>query len=441
MDRRHFIKSGAAGLALGALGSRTAQAEGINDANISSSASTSVIPAGRPGGIPIPGGAFRPVPGKKLDGGPGYNDPRNRFGGAMRVGRDISPLYTYENIPSESEVEFKTFHIDVVLTEHELVDGVKMHALAFNGQVPGPEIRVQEGDWVKVVFTNKTGLMHTIHWHGLFSPYEMDGVPYTTQPPLMPGQKFVYKFRAAPYGTHFYHCHFSTPLHQAQGMHGAFIVESKDDPVRKQFPYARDYTMVLEAFALDYARQGFNAMLERMKEKMRLMKLHKLSKETLAVFRNYGDLKKHIKAGYIPPYSQNRNQGGSVLPNWNFFGINGKSYPATSPLLIKPGEWIRIRLINGGFLEHYMHLHGHDFYQVANDGALLPAPIRGNTIAVKPGKTADIVVYGNNPGVWTFHDHDTTRVTNNGVYPGGMLTTLEYEDFVGGYAPLTAIDE
>ncbi|WP_083251403.1 multicopper oxidase domain-containing protein [Acidihalobacter yilgarnensis] len=439
MDRRNFIKSGAAGLAMGALGTKTAEATSTAQ---TSSPTTNIPVSGTPNGIPIPGGSFTPQPGKRLDGGPGYNDPRNMFDGAMRMGSDISPRYTYENIPEESEVEFKIFHIDVVLTEHELVDGVKMHALAFNGQVPGPEIRVQENDWVKVIFTNKTGLMHTIHWHGLFSPYEMDGVPYTTQPPLMPGQQFVYKFRAAPYGTHFYHCHFSTPLHQAQGMHGAFIVEAKgDDPIRKQFPYTRDYTMVLEAFALDYARQGFNAMLERMKEKMRLMKLHKLTKDTLAVFRNYRDLKKHIKEGYIPPYSQNRNQSGPVLPNWNYFGINGKSYPATEPLLIKPGEWIRIRLINGGFLEHYMHLHGHDFYQVANDGAPLPEPIRGNTIAVKPGKTADIVVYGNNPGVWTFHDHDTTRVTNNGVYPGGMLTVLEYEGFVGGYGPLTAIDE
>ncbi len=441
MDRRHFIKSGVAGLAIGTFGAKTAEAATATGIIKNSATPTTALPAGQHGGVPIPGGVFRPQSGKRLDGGPGYDDPRNRFDGAIRMGKDISPLYTYENIPSESETDFKTFDINVVFVEHELVDGVKMHALAFNGQVPGPEIRVQEGDWVKVVFTNKTGLMHTIHWHGLFSPYEMDGVPYTTQPPLMPDQQFVYKFRAAPGGTHFYHCHFSTPLHQAQAMHGAFIVEVKDDPIRRQFPYTRDYTMVLEAFALNFARQSFNAMLERMKEKMRLMKLKKLTKDTLAVFRNYADLKRHIKAGYIPPYSQNRNQRGAVMPNWNFFGINGKSYPATKPLLIKPGEWIRIRLINGGFLEHYMHLHGHDFYQVANDGTPLPEPIRGNTIAIKPGKTADIVVYGNNPGIWTFHDHDTTRVTNNGVYPGGMLTVLEYEGFIGGYGPLTAIDE
>ncbi len=73
-------------------------------------------------------------------------------------------------------------------------------------------------------------------------------------------------------------------------------------------------------------------------------------------------------------------------------------------------------------------MHGHDFWLVCDDGLPLPQPWQMNTLGLSPGKTADIVVEGNNRGIWTFHDHDTRRVTNNGLYPGGNLLTLIYED-------------
>ena len=89
-----------------------------------------------------------------------------------------------------------------------------------------------------------------------------------------------------------------------------------------------------------------------------------------------------------------------------------------------------------------MHLHGHQFWHVAEDGNPIPQPLRKNTIEVGPGKTQDIVVYGDNPGFWTFHDHDVRRVMNNGVYPGGMLTLLVYEDMENPpYVPSIAINE
>ena len=89
-----------------------------------------------------------------------------------------------------------------------------------------------------------------------------------------------------------------------------------------------------------------------------------------------------------------------------------------------------------------MHLHGHNFWQVAEDGNPLPEPKRLNTVSLFPGKTADIIVYGDNPGFWTFHDHDVRRVMNNGIYPGGMLTLLEYEDMGDvPYVPSIAINE
>jgi FtsP/CotA-like multicopper oxidase with cupredoxin domain len=108
--------------------------------------------------------------------------------------------------------------------------------------------------------------------------------------------------------------------------------------------------------------------------------------------------------------------------------VNGKSYPDTPYLFIKSGEKIRVRLINAGSVDHHLHLHGHDFWMVADDGIPLPQPWQRNTVALTPGKTYDIIIEGNNRGIWTFHDHDTRKVTNNGIYPGGNLLALVYED-------------
>ena len=142
--------------------------------------------------------------------------------------------------------------------------------------------------------------------------------------------------------------------------------------------------------------------------------------------------RKAVDSGdYIPPYVR----GAAPFRQWqpNFFGINGKSYPAVDPrslLKIKEGEWIRVRIINGGMGLHHLHLHGHQFVHVAQDGNPLDQPLRLNTISIFPGTTADIMIFGDNPGFWTFHDHNTLHAQNNGIYPGGMITLLVYEDMV-----------
>ncbi len=342
--------------------------------------------------------------------------------------------------PSDSEVNYREFDIDIRIVEHEIVPGIKIHMLAFNGQVPGPEFHVYEGDWVKVNFTNNTEEMHTIHWHGIVLPYTMDGVPMVTQDPVHPGQTFVYRFQAKPSGTRWYHCHWGTPLHASHAMHGAFIVHRKNEQLKKHFPYARDYTLMLEAWDIDFAREEINEILHGMKEVNSLMAKGKLDYKTHGFFKDYKEFKTAVDSKeYIAPYLQSRSNGMHI--NHNFFGINGKSYPATKRIGIKQGEWIRVRLINASGLSHHMHLHGHDFWWVAQDGNDLPDPRKLNTIHVEPGGTYDIMIYGDNPGFWTFHDHKTTHVTNNGIYPGGMLTVLAYEDFEPTYMPTVSVDQ
>ncbi len=329
----------------------------------------------------------------------------------------------------------KEFELYVEIAQQEVVPGFKFHTLAFNGQIPGPELRVNKGDRVRVKFKNKTELNHTIHWHGIHVPWRMDGVPYVNQMPVMPGQEFVYEFTAEPYGTHFYHCHWGTLLHMQSGMYGSFIIEDPDDPIKKSFPYEREYTLVYSAHDSNFIRNELDAMLERMKQRMYLMKNGRFNKEWFATFNTKDEFVKAVENGYLPPYVVKR-RSMAELPQPNWFTVNGKSYPMTPNIYIKEGENIRVRLINSGTEEHYLHLHGHDFWQVCNDGIPIKQPEQMNTLRLSPGKTLDIIIEGKNRGIWTFHDHDTRRVTNNGLYPGGNLLALVYEDMPAKEAEL-----
>ena len=341
----------------------------------------------------------------------------------MKANRDRFPT------PLEPEIKggVKEYRLWIDIYRQEVVPGFTFHTLAFNNQVPGPEIRVREGEKVRVFFKNKTELNHTIHWHGLYVPWRMDGVPYVTQMPVMPDQEFVYEFEAKPAGTHFYHCHWGTLLHLQAGMYAPIIIDPEKDPVRDRFPYDREYTLVYSSHDVNFIRNEMNVMLTRMKERRYLMMNDRFDKERFNLFDSLEEFHQAVEDGYQPPYTTNM-RAPSDLPEPNWFTVNGKSYPETPKLYIKSGEHIRVRLMNAGQTSHSLHLHGHDFWLVCDDGLPVPQPWQMNTLHLAPGKTHDIIIEGNNRGIWTFHDHDTRKVTNNGLYPGGTLTVLVYED-------------
>lgn len=348
---------------------------------------------------------------------------------AFRAG-STAPLYPPRRAPQPGE-KVHEYDIELGVSIHEIVPGVKIHAFTYNGSYPGPLIRVTEGDWVKVNFTNRTPEFHTIHWHGIILANEMDGIPNGTQWGVGPNQTFTYLFRAQPAGTHFYHCHNMTNLHVQAGMFGALIIEPKEDPVRKVFPYDREYTLLLSEVDTLMVEKQMEEMLrsmgamEKMHENPKTMS--EMNGRMMGWFIDKKTFVEAVRSGYVPPYLSS-HRGRVTMPNFNYFLINGKAYPMTEELFIKTGENIRVRLINAGAWPHYMHLHGHDFWHVCQDGNPLPAPVRLNTVPVFPGSTTDIVIQGTNPGMWHFHDHSDLASTNNGIFPGGMMTMLMYED-------------
>ncbi len=345
---------------------------------------------------------------------------------------ETAPKWNPRDMPKPGE-KIHEFNIEVTIEKIEILPLEEHHFYTFNKSMPGPEIRVKEGDWVKVNLTNKTHDFHTIHWHGIYVPCEMDGVPLGTQYPVGYNQTFTYLWRAQPAGTHFYHCHNMTNMHIQAGLYGALIIEPYDgeDIVQKTFPYERDYTLVLSEVDTEFLREQMNEML-MMGEMMDAMNgskklMAKMDGHMMGWFANKEAFLKAIKDGWVPPYHQSRT-GPAMRVEPNFFLINGRPYPMTEHMHIKQGENIRVRLINAGILVHNMHLHGHDFWHVCTDGSPLATPVRMNTVPVFAGSTVDIMIQGTNPGGWHFHDHSDISLMNNGKSPGGMMTMLMYED-------------
>ena len=163
---------------------------------------------------------------------------------------DTSTLPTRSHADSIDQLPFeivdgvKEFRLTAEHVVWEYTEGYELEAWAYNGQVPGPEIRLIEGDDVRIIFENNLPVATSVHWHGVDVPMDADGVPHVTQDPIEPGETFVYEFTADPAGTRFYHSHGSHHGDEQQqvdmGLSGPLVIE----PADYQAP-DREYTMVL----------------------------------------------------------------------------------------------------------------------------------------------------------------------------------------------------
>jgi FtsP/CotA-like multicopper oxidase with cupredoxin domain len=126
---------------------------------------------------------------------------------------------------------WKVFHLVAQEIKWEVAPNQFVQAFAYNGMVPGPEIHVRSGDRIRVVLQNELTQPTTLHFHGVSLPNAMDGVPYITQPPIMPGEAFTYSFKVVDQpGTYVYHAHFNSAEQVGRGLYGALIVDPTGKP-------------------------------------------------------------------------------------------------------------------------------------------------------------------------------------------------------------------
>jgi FtsP/CotA-like multicopper oxidase with cupredoxin domain len=267
----------------------------------------------------------------------------------------------------------KVFELTTKAVHWEIMDGVTVTAYSYNGTVPGPMIRVTEGDQVRIVVKNELPDPTTVHWHGVEVPNAMDGVPDVTQAPILPGETFTYEFVAKPAGTFWYHSHFEGDKQVSAGLYGAFIIDPKEPEANP--PVVDKVLMVSEWRMTD--GQTFAAM---------------------------------PMSGMEP----------------NYFTINGKSFPATEEITVKKGDLVRLRLIASGQFIHPMHLHGMPFKIVATDGHPVPeaAQLTKDTVSVAPGERYDIEFVATEAGHWMLHCHILHHTTNDNVEPGGLMLMI-----------------
>ena len=148
----------------------------------------------------------------------------------------------------------KVYELTASEIQWEVEPGKRVKAWAYNGQVPGPQIRVREGDRVRVVLKNELPESTVIHFHGVEVPNDQDGVPFITQPPIKPGETYTYEFTVPNAGSHMYHSHHNAAMQVMLGLLGAFIVEPKRPTKMERADV--DYVMILNDGPHGYTLNG-----------------------------------------------------------------------------------------------------------------------------------------------------------------------------------------
>ena len=278
----------------------------------------------------------------------------------------------------------REIHLEAREVRWELAPGKVIKGMAYNGQIPGPELRLEEGERVRIVLRNSLPEPTTIHWHGVDVPNPMDGVPGITQKPVQPGETFVYEFEARPAGTRWYHTHFQEHRQLDLGLYAPLIIEpAGPDP----FPFDREYTLVLDDWATGTGRPlpstregtaggrgGMGGMMGggmgRMMEGM--------------MGRGMGGM-----------------MGGGQHPAYDVMTINGKAFPASQPLTVREGERVRLRLINASADHtHVIRLGGHRLRVTHTDGNPLLQAMEVDAVPIVPSERYDVLLAADRPGAW-----------------------------------------
>ena len=217
-------------------------------------------PAPGPGPTPTPGATGTPPPSELPEGWTDHDfkamDVVRRFVGNLAEPLGLVPFFggfppldddpeftkvPHGNQPLEPRIEDGVKVFDLTVEEMEWPIDAKnppLKALGYNGTWPGPILRVVQGDRVRVNFTNNLPETTGVHFHGIeFDDFTMDGVPFVTQLPIIPGETFTYDFVARNAGSHMYHSHHNATDQVGRGLLGAFIV----DPANPADRYDRKY--------------------------------------------------------------------------------------------------------------------------------------------------------------------------------------------------------
>ena len=272
------------------------------------------------------------------------------------------------NVPLEPTITAdgaKRFELTASIVPWEVEPGKFVDAWAYNGMVPGPWIKVDVGDRVEVHIQNDLPMGTDIHWHGIKTPNEMDGVAPITQDLVRSGEDFLYEFTAEKKAVGMYHAHHHGQMQVPNGMLGVFQIGDVDLP--------RGRT---------------------------------------------------ISGTEIPADLEIAQEIPMVLNDAGVIGLslNGKSFPATEPYPVERGDWIRVHYLNGAYRSipcTSTNSRSWSLRKTASHSTTRTSP----TVNVAPGERYTVLLNPDDPGTWVWHCHILNHVeSDEGMF--GMVTAL-----------------
>jgi FtsP/CotA-like multicopper oxidase with cupredoxin domain len=260
----------------------------------------------------------------------------------------------------------KHFELTASIVDWEVTPGKVVKAWAYNGQVPGPRIDLQVGDKVEVTIHNELPLGTDIHWHGINTPNDQDGVAPITQDLVKSGQSYTYRFTAVEPAIGMYHAHAHGEQAVPNGLFGTMYIGSVPLPAGR----------------------------------------------TVSGVAIPADVKP------VQDVPMVLNDAGAIG-----LSLNGKGFPATAPVAVHNGDWFTVTYFNEGLQAHPMHLHGFPQIVYAKDGMPLDQPYAADTILVGPGERYTVLFQATRTGTWVWHCHILNHVESaDGMF--GMVTAL-----------------
>jgi len=254
--------------------------------------------------------------------------------------------------------DVKVFRLTAESLKRRIVPFKTLDVWGYSGSCPGPTIQVRQGDRVRIIFENSLPESTTLHWHGLEVPIEQDGVPFVSQKPVPPGGKYLYEFTVHQEGTFFYHAH--SAMQEMMGLIGLFIAH----PATPYHPRVdHDFGIILQEWAV------------------------------------------------LP----NSTVPNSAAMEFNWLTFNGVSAPAITPMVVRLGSRVRLRLVNLGMDHHPIHLHGHQFVITGTEGGRAPKSTwyPTNTVLVGVAQAKAVEFEAKYPGAWMVHCHLPHHMMNS----------------------------
>ena len=259
------------------------------------------------------------------------------------------------------------------------INGRHSHAIGINGTVPGPLIRLREGQHVRLHVENTLDEDSSIHWHGLILPFHMDGVPGVSFPGIKPRSTFVYEFPILQSGTYWYHSH--SGLQEQLGHYGPLVIDpAGEDPIRSD----REHVLVLS----DHSRMHPHIIFRKLKQQGGYFNFQKQTLAGMLAGRDQS-LKERLEWGAM---RMDPTDVSDVTGSIYTYLINGHGPDDNWTALFRPGERVRLRLVNASAMTTFnFRIPGLKLTVVQADG-LAVRPVTFDEMQIAVAETYDLIV-------------------------------------------------